>query len=209
MGKGATPMSPKRAKAQAPGERQVLGMIVLSMGLYALVLAWTIPLALLSWTGAGDSDASFGLIIFSAALFVGGGLLLLVSLFFLIRPWLLGLGMLVLAVLAAFVQRWLFPAAEPSASSNWILTFGGTALVLSCMLLLRSIRTIWSALWRTLLVTGVSATIASAVVYVCGQVAAVGSSLYPLVSLLVGGLDILIIFSWLTRKAREAGLSHE
>lgn len=210
-------MSTKRAKAQAPGGRQVLGMILLSMGLYAMVLGWTIPLA---WPGAGGNDAYFGLIILSEALSVGGGLLLLVSLFFLIHPWLLVLGMLLLSVLAAFVQRWLFPAAEPYASINWILTFGGAALVLSCILILRRIRGIWSALWRTLLVTGVSATIVYAVAYVCGQVAAAGSgpingqpppgsTVYPLVSLLVGSLDILIIFYWLTRKGIKSSNSEE
>ncbi len=210
-------MSNKRDKTQAPHGRQVLGMILLSMGLYAMVLGWTLPLALLSWPGAGSNDASLGLIILSEALFVGGGLLLLVSLFCLIQPWLLVLGMILLAVLAAFIQRWLFPAAEPYASINWILTFGGAALVLSCILILRRIRGIWSALWRTLLVTGVSTTIVSAVAYMCGQVAAAGSGpingqpppgspVYPLVSLLVGSLDILMIFYWLMRKGREPAI---
>jgi len=207
-------MSPTRAKAQAPGGRQVLGMILLSMGLYAMVLGRTIPLALLSWPGAGSNDASLGPLVFSVALFVGGGLLLLVSLFFLIHPWLLGLGTLLLSVLAAFVQRWLFPAAEPYASMNWILTFGGAALVLSCLLILRHRRGIWSALWRTLLVTGVSATMVYAVAYVCGQVAAAGSGppgspVYPLVSVLVGSLDILIVFYWLTSKGIKSSNSAE
>jgi len=207
-------MSSKSDNTKAPGGRQVLGMILLSMGLYTMVLGWTIPLALLSWPGAGSNDASLGLILLSEALLVGGGLLLLVSLFFLIQPWLLVLGMLLLSVLAAFVQRWLFPAAEPYASINWILTFGGAALVLSCILLLSRIRGIWSVLWRTMLVTGVSAAIVYAVAYVCGQVAATGSGpingqpppgspVYPLVSVLVGILDILIIFFWLTRKDME------
>lgn len=207
-------MSSKSNDTKAPGGRQVLGMILLSMGLYAMVLGWTIPLALLSWPGAGSNDASLGLILLSEALFVGGGLLLLVSLFFLIQPWLLVLGMLLLAVLAAFVQRWLFPAAEPYASINWILTFGGATLVLSCILILRRIRRIWSSLWRTLLITGVSAAIVYAVAYVCGQIAATGSGpingqpppgspVYPIVSLLVGSIDIVIIFYWLTRKNKE------
>ena len=207
-------MSSNSDNKKAPGWRQVLGMILLSMGLYAIVLGWTLPMALLSWSGAGSNDASLGLILLSEALFVGGGLLLLVSLFFLIQPWLLVLGMLLLSVLAAFVQRWLFPAAEPYASINWILTFGGAALVLSCILLLSRIRGIWSVLWRTMIVTGVSAAIVYAVAYACGQVAAAGSGsingqpppgspVYPLVSLLVGILDILIIFFWLTSKDME------
>jgi len=50
--------------------------------------------------------------------------------------------------------------------------------------------------------------------YVCGQVAAAGSGpingqpppgspIYPIVSLLVGSLDIVIIVYWLTRKDIE------
>ena len=203
-------MSSISVNTKAPAGRQVLGMIVLSMGLYAIVLGWTIPLALLSWPGAGSNDASFGLMIFSQALFVGGGLLLLTSLFFFIQRWLLVLGMLLLSVLAAFVQSWLFPAAEPYASINWILTFGEAVLVGSCILILSRIRGIWPILWRTLLMTAVSAAIIYAVAYICGQVAAAGSGpingqpppgspVYPLVSLLVGSLDILLIFCWLTR----------
>jgi len=90
-------------------------------------------------------------------------------------------------------------------------------LVLSLILLTR-IRGIWPALWRTLLVTGISAAIVFAVAYVCGQVAASGSGsingqpppgspVYPIVSLLVGSLDILVIYFWLTRRERASGLS--
>ena len=86
-------------------------------------------------------------------------------------------------------------------------------LVLSLVLMSR-VKGIWPSLWRTLLVTGVSAAIVYAVAYVCGQVAAAGSGpingqpppgspVYPLVSVLVGILDILIIFYWLTRKDME------
>jgi hypothetical protein len=67
-------------------------------------------------------------------------------------------------------------------------------------------------------VTGVSAAIVYAVAYVCAQVAAAGSGpingqpppgspVYPLVSFLVGSVDILIIVYWLTRKGIEPGLS--
>jgi hypothetical protein len=111
-----------------------------------------------------------------------------------------------------------FSASEPYASINWILTFGGAAFVLSCILILSRIHGIWSALWRTLLVTGVGAAIVYVVAYICGQIATAGSGpingqpppgspVFPLVSLIVGSLDILIIFYWLMRKGSEPGHS--
>ena len=118
--------------------------------------------------------------------------------------------MLLLALLAAYVQSRLFPAGPAYGSTNWILTFGIVVLVVSFILLSR-VRGIWPTLWQTLLVTGVSAAIVYAVAYVCAQVAATGSGpingqpppgspVYPIVSLLVGSADILIIVYWLTRK---------
>jgi hypothetical protein len=188
-------------------------MILLSMGLFAIVLGFTVPLALLSWPGAGSNDASFSIVLESIGLIIGGILMLIASLFFLIERWLLIMGMFLLSVLAAFIQRWLFPASEPYASTNWILTFGGTALLLTFILIGRT-RGIWPALWRTLLVTGVSAAIVYAVAYVCAQITASGSGpineqppptspVFPLVSLLVGSLDILIIYFWLMRRGKE------
>ena len=210
-------MSSISDNTKAPDGRQVLGMVLLSMGLYAMVLGLTVPLALLSWPGAGSNDASLGLAILAVFLLVGGSLLILISLFCLQEHWLLVIGMILLSLIAPFVQAKLFPAAEPHASRNWIFTFGGVALILSCILLSR-VRGIWATLWRTLLVTGVSAAIVYAVAYVCAQVAATGSGpingqpppgspVYPLVSFLVGSVDILIIVYWLTRKGIEPGLS--
>ena len=74
-------MSSKSDNTKAPAGRQVLGMVLLSMGLYAIVLGLTVPLALLSWPGAGSNDASLGLLLLAVVLLVGGSLLILVSLF--------------------------------------------------------------------------------------------------------------------------------
>jgi len=210
-------MSSKSNNTKAPTGRQVLGMVLLSMGLYAIVLGLTIPLALLSWPGAGSNDASFSFLLLVVFLFVGGILLFLVSLFCLKVHWLLVIGVLLVALLAPYVQGRLFPAGPAYWATNWFLTFGIVVLVLSFILLSR-VPGIWPALWRTLLVTGVSAAIVYAVAYICGQVAAAGSGpingqpppgslVYLLVSLLVGSIDILIIVYWLTRKGMEPGLS--
>ena len=210
-------MSSISDNTKAPGGRQVLGMVLLSMGLYAMVLGLTVPLALLSWPGAGSNDASLSLLLLAVLLLVGGCLLILVSLFCLKVHWLLVIGVLLIALLAPYVQGSLFPTGPASWAPNWFLTFGGVVLVLSLILLGR-VRGIWAILWRTLLVTAVSAAIVYAVAYICGQVAAAGSGpingqpppgspVYPLVSLLVGSVDILIIFYWLTRKGIEPSVS--
>jgi hypothetical protein len=210
-------MSSQSDNAKAPAGTQVLGMVLLSMGLYGMVLGWTVPLALLSWPGAMQNDTSFGLLFLALFLFVGGCLLFLVSLLFLKVSWLLIIGMLLLALLAPFVQGRLFPAGPAYWATNWFLTFGVVVLVLSFILLGR-VKGIWPTLWRTLLVTGASAAIVFAVAYGCAQVAAAGpgpsngnppagSPVYPIASLLVGSIDILIIVYWLTRKGRESSLS--
>ena len=206
-------MSSNSDNSKAPAATQVLGMVLLSMGLYAVVFGLTVPLALASWPGAGSNDATFGIIILALFLLFGGSLLFLVSLLFLKVHWLLIIGMLLLALLAAYVQGRLFPAGPAYGSTNWILTFGGIVLVLSFILLSR-VRGIWPALWRTLLVTGVSAAIIFAVAYVCAQVAAAGSGpingqpppgspVYLLASVIVGSIDILLVVYWLTRKGIE------
>ena len=76
-------MSSNNDNKKAPDGRRVLGMILLSVGLYAIVLGWTLPLALLSWPGALSNDASLGPFLLAAFLLVSGSLLILVSLFFL------------------------------------------------------------------------------------------------------------------------------
>lgn len=207
-------MSSKTDKAKAPGRTQMLGMVLLSMGLYGMVLGLTVPLALLSWPGAMQNDSSSGLFFLSLFLLFVGGLLILASLLCLKVHWLLVIGLLLLALLAPYVQGRLFPADPSSWATNWFLTFGGVVLVLSFILLGR-VHGIWPALWRTLLVTVASASIVYAVAYGCAQVAAsgpgpingnppAGSPFYPLVSLLVGSLDILIIVYWLSRKGIES-----
>lgn len=210
--KGETIMSSVSGKTKTPDGRQVLGMILFSMGLYAIVLGWTIPLALLSWPGALSNDASLGAFLLAAFLLISGSLLLLISLFCLKVHWLLVIGVLLVALLVPYVRGWLFPNGLASWAPNWFLTIGVVVLVLSLILLSR-IRGIRAILWRTLLVTGVSAAIVYAVAYVCALVAASGSGpiygqppdspVYKIVSLLVGSLDILIIYFWLTRKGTE------
>lgn len=210
-------MSSVSENAKAPAGTQVLGMVLLSMGLYAMVLGWTVPLALLSWPGAMANDSSFGVLFQALFLFVGGSLLILASLLCLKVHWLLVIGVLLLALLAPFVQGRLFPTGPASWATNWFLTYGAVVVVLSLILLGR-VKGVWPALWRTLLVTGASAAIVYAVAYICAQVAAAGpgpingqppasSPVYPLASLLVGSVDILIIVYWLTRKGRESSLS--
>ena len=210
-------MTNTNAKTQVSGGSHVPDTILLSIGLYAFVLGLTVPLALMSWPGAWSNDASLTVLLFAVILFVGGCLLILVSLLSFKVHWLLVLGVFVLAFIAPYVQGRLFPADPAYWAQNWFLTFGAVVLVLSLILLSR-VRGIWPALWRTLLVTGISAGIVFAVAFVCGQVAASGSGpingqpppgspVYPIVCFLVGSLDILVICFWLTRKGRESGLS--
>jgi hypothetical protein len=150
---------------------------------------------------------------------IGGSLLILVSLFSLKVHWLLVIGVLLVALLAPYVRERLFPNGLATWAPNWLLNIGVVVLVWS-LILLSSVRGIRAMLWRTLLETAVSAAIVYAVACVCAQVAAAGSGtikgrpppgspIFTIVSLLVGTLDILIIFYWLTRKDRKAGFSHE
>lgn len=188
--------------AKAPDLTQVAGMVLLSLGLYVIVLGLTIPSALLSWPRANEYDASLGLSLLAFFLLIGGSLLFLVSLLILKVYWLLPIGVVVLALLAHYVGGW-FPT----------YTFGGAVLVVGLIVLAR-VKGLWPTLWRTLLVTGVSAAVIFAVAYGCGQVAAAGtgasplgaappsSPVYPLASWIVGGIDILIIVFWLTRRGR-------
>jgi hypothetical protein len=206
-------MSSKSDNAKAPGEIQVLGMVLLSVGFYAMVLGLTVPLALLSWPGAMANDSSFDTLFLAVFLFVGGSLLILASLLCLKVHWLLVIGVLLFALIAPYVQGRLFPTGPASWATNWFLTYGVVVALLSLILLVR-VKRVWPALWRTLLITGASAAIVYAIAYVNAQIAASapgpingqpppGSPVYPLTSLLVGSLDILIIFYWLTRKGIE------
>jgi hypothetical protein len=210
-------MSSKSGNAKAPAGTQVLGMILLSMGLYAMVLGWTVPLALLSWPGAMANDSSFGLYFLSLFLLFSGGLLILGSLLCLKVHWLLVIGVFLVALLAPYLEGRLFPTGPASWGPMWFLTFAVVVLVLSLILLGR-VRGIWPILWRTLLVTGVSMVIVYAAAYVSALVAAAGpgpmngnpppgSPIDPLASLLVGSIDILLIVYWLTRKGIASSLS--
>ena len=209
----------KSDAAKAPTETQVPGMVLLGMGLYGMVLGWTVPLALLSWPGAMANDSSFGVLLLALVLFVGGSLLILASLLRLKVHWLPVIRVLLLALLAQYAQGILFPTRPGSWAPNWFLTYGAVVVVPS-LLLLGRVKGVWPALWRTLLVTGASAALVYAVAYACAQVAAAGprasngtppadSPVYPLASLLVGSIALLLIVSWLRRKEGGSSLSDE
>ena len=210
-------MSSKSDNARAPARTQVLGMVLLSMGLYAMVLGWTVPLALLSWPGAMANDSSFSLYFLSLFLLFSGGLLILGSLLCLKVHWLLVIGVFLVALIVPYLEGRLFPTDPGSWGPIWFLTYAVVVLVLSLILLGR-VRGIWPVLWRTLLVTGVSAVIVYAAAYVSAQIAAAGpgpihgnppagSPIYPLTSLLVGSIAILIIAYWFRRSGRESSRS--
>lgn len=210
-------MSSTSDNVKAPGQTQVTGMALFSLGLYGMVLGWTVPLALLSWPGAMGNDASGGLLLLALFLFVGGSLLVLVSLLSLKVHWLLFIGVLVLALLAPFLQGKLFPTNPAFWARNWFLTFGGVVALLSFILIGR-VKGVWPALWRTLLVTGASAAIIVAVAIASAVVAAQGpgstngvpppsSPVFPLAGFLLGGADLFLVVYWLSRMGRESGLS--
>ena len=210
-------MSSKSDNARVPAETQVPGMVLLFLGLYGMVLGWTVPLALLSWPGAMANDSSFDVLFLALVLFVGGSLLILASLLSMKVHWLLVIGVLLLALLVPYGQGRLFPTGPALWATNWFLTYGAVVVVLS-LLLLGRVKGVWPALWRTLLVTGVSAAIVYAVAYGCAQVAAAGpvpnngnapasSPVYPLASVLVGSIALLLLVRWLRRKKRESSLS--
>jgi hypothetical protein len=207
----------KSDNAKVPVETQVPGMVLLFMGLYGMVLGWTVPLALLSWPGAMENDSSLGVLFSALFLFFGGSLLILASLLSLKVHWLLVSGVLLLALLVPYGEGRLFPTDPAFWATNWFLTYGAVVAVLS-LLLLGRVKGVWPALWRTLLVTGVSAAIVYAVAYGCGQVAAAGpgpsngnapagSPVYPLASVLVGSMALLLLVRWLRRKERASSLS--
>jgi hypothetical protein len=216
MCKGATEMATSD-NARAPADRQVLGMILLSLGLYAIVLGWTVPLALLSWPGAMENDSSFEVLLLAVVLFVGGSLLILASLLCLRVHWLLVIAVLLLALLTPYGEGRLFPTDPASWATTWFLTYGAVVVVLSLLLLGRR-KGVWPALWRTLLVTGASAAMVTAVAYGCAQVAAAGpgptngnppagNPVYPFASVVVGSLALLLVVSWLRRRERGSRLS--
>src|SRR5215831_15092484 len=123
MCEGAAIMSSESDNARAPAELQVLGMVLLSMGIYAMVLGWTVPLALLSWPGAMANDSSFGLYFFSLFLLFSGGLLILGSLLCLKVHWLLVTGVLLVALIAPYLEGKLFPTDPAYWGPLWFLTF--------------------------------------------------------------------------------------
>ena len=208
-------MSSKSDIARTPVGIQMLGMILLSMGLYIMVLGWTVPLALLSWPGATGNDSSWGPFVLSWFLLFSGGLLILGSLLCWKVHGLLVFGVFLVALITLYLEDRLFPTGPISLwGPIWFLTYAVVVLG-SSLFLLGRVHGIWPALWRTLLVTGVSAAIVYTAAYINAQIAAAGpgsmngnpppgSLIYPLTSLLVASIDILIIAYWFTRKGRES-----
>lgn len=206
-------MSSKSGIARVPASQQVLGMVLFSLGLYALVLGWTVPPALLSWPGATGNDSAWGPYILSLFLQCSGGLLMLGSLLSLKVHWSSVMGVFVVALIALNLEGRFFPTDPYFLWRPFGFLTAGIVLVLSLILLAR-VHGLWPALWRTLLVTGVSAAIVYVAAYVSAQIAAAGpgstlgnpppgSPIYPLASVLVGGIDILVIAYWLKRRGGE------
>ena len=195
------------SKSFAPGSAQYLSMtLLLSMGLYVVALGEAFLVALLLWPNAMQDNA-FMTIGFLAMIFIlMGSFLVLGSLISMKVHWLLAIGVFLLSLLAAFVQGWLFPSNQTIVF--WFLTYGGVVVLLSLILLGR-VKGVWSALWRTLLVASVGATIVIAVLVARGP----DDWKYPpdgldvlLLSLGVGAL-ILIVGYWFARKGRPSRLT--
>ena len=201
-------MSSKRDNANTPDGSQVPGMSLLCLGLYGIALGEAVQRALLSWPGTAQNDASLTPLFLALFFVVGASLLLLVSLLLLKVHWLLVSGVLLLSLLAPFVQGRLFPADVSVWTTNWFLTYGGAVVALNFILLGR-VKGIWPVLWRTLLVTAAGAAIAITVLVVRGPAdwePPTARPVFALVSLLVGGVLILVVVYWLTRKGRASSL---
>ena len=159
-------MSSKRDNANAPVGTQVLPLSPLAMGLYGMVLGEATQLAD-TFGKTIETDISIGPFFIGLFFVIVASLLILVSLLSLKVHWLLVSGVFSLSLLASFVQGMLFPTNPAYWALFWFLTYGSVVVLLSLILLSR-VKGVWPALWRLLLVTGVGATIASAVVVAHG-----------------------------------------
>lgn len=190
--------------ANAPGRKQVQLMPLLALGFYGMALGEAIQLALRLWPGTLSNDLAWYPLLFGLFCVLLASLLILVSLLILKVHWLLVIGVLLLSLLASYVQGRLFPADVSYWITYWFLTYGGVVVVLSLILLGR-VKGIWPALWRTMLVAGVGAAIPIAVMIVRGPVDWVDPQFgrpIILMSLVVGAL-IPIVGYWFTKRVRE------
>jgi hypothetical protein len=181
-------------------------MSLLSMGLYGIALGEAVQWALQFWPGTSQNDATFTPLFLALFLVVGASLLLLVSLLVLKVHWLLVIAAFLLSLLTPFVQGRLFPADVTLWTTNWFLTYGGGVVVLSFILLGR-LKGVRPVLWRTLLVTAAGAAIPIAVLVLRGPAdwqPPTASAVFPLVSLLVGGVLVCIVVIPAHQKRRRA-----
>ena len=204
-------MSSQRDNANTPGGSQVPSMSLpsmslLAMGLYGMALGEAVQWALQFWPGTSQNDATLTPLFLALFLVVGASLLLLYSLLILKVHWLLVIGAFLLSLLAPFVQGRFFPADKSLWTTNWFLTYGSSVVVLGFILLGR-VKGVWPVLCRTLLVTGAGAAIPIALLVLRGPAdweQPTASAVFPLVSLLVGGVLIRIVVILVHQKRQRA-----
>ncbi len=153
-------MSRDGNRANTPAGAQISGLLLLSIGLYGIVLgeAFQLLLELGLWPGALTNDAFMAPLFLSLGLIFVASILVLAGLCCLKVHWLVALGTFLLALLVAYVQGQLFPTNPASYSLYWFLTYGGIVVILS-FLSLAPVKGVWPLLWRMLLVTGAGAGI--------------------------------------------------
>src|SRR5258707_5112360 len=153
MDKGATTMSRDGNRANTPAGAQISGLLLLSIGLYGIVLgeAFQLLLELGLWPGALTNDAFMAPLFLSLGLIFVASILVLAGLCCLKVHWLVALGTFLLALLVAYVQGQLFPTNPASYSLYWFLTYGGILVILS-FFSLAPLKGVWPLLWRMLLV---------------------------------------------------------
>ena len=101
-----------------------------------MVLGLTVPLALLSWPGAGSNDASFGVLLLAVFLFAGGSLLIFCQFVLLESTLAAGYrGASGRAACPLYTGKALSHRPSLFRGPNWFLTFGVVVLVLSLILL--------------------------------------------------------------------------
>lgn len=161
-------MSREEDQAIAPRNPQASGsVIVLSAGLYLLALGEAVFLlaALLLPPTAVQNDATFfvyGLLgmacVFIGSLLVASGLIGIKG-----AHWLVVLGILLVAVFAAYGFRWpdwLLPSIDnPFRPFIGQFTLGGIMLVLFLVVLLSRWQRVWPTLWKPLLIAAATAVV--------------------------------------------------
>jgi hypothetical protein len=156
-----------RHNASGTGRSQALSSTLLSPGLYGMALGEALWLALLLWPYVLQNDVFLWPFFLATGLVFLASILILASLPGLHIHWLLVVGTFLASLLAASGQGWLFPNDPTYGTAYLSLTYGGAIVVLSLVLLGR-VKGAVSALWRTLLVTGVGAALSIVFLLICG-----------------------------------------